>query len=229
MLALALVAAPLAAEGQTYTFIDLTPSGFSRSQATGISGGHQVGWGSGMDGNSHAFLWSSTAASAVDLNPSGFTMSEAIGISGGHQVGSGYTGSSFHALLWSGTAASAVDLNPSGLTTSCALGISGGHQVGWGTLTSGGNTNALLWSGTAASAVDLQNFLPSNYTYSEACGIDANGDIVGWAYNSSTGQQDAMLWVLVPEPATVSLLALGLGVLFMARRLRSPMSSAPKH
>jgi hypothetical protein len=154
----------------------------------------------------------------VDLDPRGFTQSEAFGISGGHEVGYGIIGTNEHALLWSGTAASVVDLDPRGFTQSEAFGISGGHEVGYGII--GTNEHALLWSGTAASVVDLQNFLPSNYLDSAAFRIDANGDIVGEAYNSSTGTQDAILWVLVPEPTTVSLLALGLGVLFMAARIR---------
>jgi len=111
-----------------------------------------------------------------------------------------------------------IELSPSGFRSSQAWGISGGHEIGYGITAT--NEHALLWSGTAASAVDLQNFLPSNYLDSAAFRIDANGDIVGEAYNSSTGTQDAILWVLVPEPTTVSLLALGLGVLFMAARIR---------
>ncbi len=226
MLALAIVAVPLAAEAQ-YTSIDLTPSGFGGSYGYGISGGQQVGWGY-TGGNDHALLWSGTADSAVDLNPSGFGASYGNGISGGQQVGcggywntGGYRGS--HALLWSGTAASAVDLNPSGFSDSVALGISGSQQVGYGDRAD--NTeHALLWSGTAASAVDLQSFLSSDYTWSEAQGIDANGNIVGEAWNNSTSQWDAILWVAVPvpEPATVSLLALGLGAAapFLLRRYK---------
>jgi hypothetical protein len=52
-----------------------------------------------------------------------------------------------------------------------------------------------LWSGTAASAVDLHSLLSTNYgSFSMANGIDTNGDIVGYAYNTSTGQYDAILW-----------------------------------
>jgi hypothetical protein len=354
ILALALLAVPLATEAQTYTFIDLNPSGYNYSVATGIYGSQQVGsgdnhallWsgaadsavdlhpsgydssyatgvygsqqvgqGIGTNGDTHALLWSGTAASAVDLHPSGYNYSVATGIYGSQQVGYGNpTNGGTHALLWSGTAASAVDLHPSGYGSSSATGIYGSQQVGYGNPTNAGQ-HALLWSGTAASAVDLHppalpgefippwfvtfalgisgsqqvgygygprtfgldcallwsgtadslvmlspagyyksralgtsgsqqvgygnnefndhallwsgtrdsvvvlhNFLSSNYTDSHAYSIDANGKIVGDAYNSSTGNWDAILWVLVPEPATVWLLALGLGVLLLGRR-----------
>src|SRR3954462_1775168 len=109
-----------------YTAIDLNPSGFTSSEADGIANGQQVGVAAGpaTDFDSHAILWTGTAASAVDLNPSpsGATMSQAYGVADGQQVGfSGGTATGNpHAILWTGTAASAVDLNPSGFTNSDA-------------------------------------------------------------------------------------------------------------
>ena len=125
-----------------------------------------------------------------------------------------------HALLWSGTAASAVDLNPVGFTFSEARGVFGGQQVGYGygPATGGTFNHALLWSGTAGSAVDLQSFLPENYTGSDAAAIDPNGNIVGEAYNSSTGQYDAILWVAVPEPSAFALAGLGAATLLILHR-----------
>ena len=122
------------AQGTTYGFVDLTPSGFVQVEAYGVSDGQAVGYGRGASTSFsfHAQLWSGTAASAVDLNPAGFTYSWAVGVSGSQQVGYG-SGSSTggignnHALLWSGTAASAVDLNPAGITQSFAQGISDGQ------------------------------------------------------------------------------------------------------
>lgn len=104
------------AQGTTYGFVDLTPSGFTAT-AEGVSNGQQAGYGNVLNSYAHALLWSGSAASAVDLNPAGFTQSFAYGVSGGQQIGWGSgaaTGDVAHALLWSGTAASAVDLNPSG-------------------------------------------------------------------------------------------------------------------
>lgn len=84
--------------------------------------GQQVGQASGpaTGNNTHAILWTGTAASAVDLNPSGFTSSQANGATDGEQAGSARSANGVsHAMLWRGTAASAVDPRaflPSGFT-----------------------------------------------------------------------------------------------------------------
>jgi hypothetical protein len=190
--------------GTASSAVDLNPTGFTQSSGERIYGTHQVGRGSGpATGNiDHALLWSGTASSVVDLNPSGFTGSGALGISGSQQVGLGYgsgTGNNNHALLWSGSASSVVDLNPSGFTMSVASGISGSQQVGYGA--SGNNTHALLWSGTASSVVDLGSLLSSDYsTWSVAEGIDANGNIFGYAIYIPTGLTHAILWTAFPGP-----------------------------
>jgi len=193
--------------GTAENYVDLNPSGFIDSWAYGISGGQQVG--SGMPdgtGRTHALLWSGTPASCVDLNPPGFTDSAAIGVSGGQQVGGGNgtaTGGNGHALLWSGTAESCVDLNPTGFFYSVAWGVSAGQQVGYGS--TGWRDHALLWSGTAESYVDLHAFLPSQYDWSYAYGIDSGGNIVGSAHTGSA--YHAVLWVyepdVVPTPPTI--------------------------
>jgi hypothetical protein len=81
-----------------------------------------------------------------------------------------------------------VDLRPSGFTSSEALGVSGGQQVGYGygEITVGYD-HALLWTGSADSVVDLHTFLPPEFTTSFAHGIDADGNIVGYAYDPATG------------------------------------------
>ena len=212
--------------GTAASVVDLTPSGFNSSYGSGTSGSQQIGfgWGSGTGLNDHALLWSGTANSFVDLNPSGFVTSQAVGISGSRQVGSGWgagTGGNTHALLWSGTASSAVDLNPTGFTWSDGLGMSGSLQVGYGFGSATGNKyHALLWSGTASSAVDLQSFLSSDYSDSIADGIDTNGNIVGRATYVPTGQEHAILWSVVPEPGTVTLLTLGGAALLMRKRFK---------
>src|ERR1043165_3732143 len=86
------LAPPLAAYSATYSFVDLNPNGFDSSYAFGVSGGQQVGYGSGpaSGGQTHALLWSDSAATAVDLNPGGFVASYATGVSAGEQVGYGW-------------------------------------------------------------------------------------------------------------------------------------------
>jgi len=188
------------AVGITYSFVDLTPSGFERATAAGISGGQEVGYGYGYGSASgyynHPLLWSGSAASAVDLNPAGFTNSYAYGVSGGQQFGLGTgtaTGNVNHALLWSGSAGSAVDLNPPGFTLSDGSGISGGQEVGYGYGPATSNAfHGLLWSGSAASAVDLS---PVGFDRgSFAVGI-SGGKEVGYGFSGATGNNEhALLW-----------------------------------
>jgi len=146
-----------------YKVVILNPSGFTSSNAFGVSGGQQVGWGSGPEGT-HALLWSGTAESYVDLHPTGFCSSGAYDVSGGQQVGN-ISPDCFtvhlNATLWSGTAQSYINLHPSWFDGSDALCISGGQQVGYGLWPvykppySYIVYHALLWSGTPGSCVDL--------------------------------------------------------------------------
>ncbi|MCC6125807.1 MAG: PEP-CTERM sorting domain-containing protein [Pirellulales bacterium] len=200
--------------GTANSATDLNPSGFTESYAKGISDTQQVGAGYGtVTGNkTHALLWNSTAASAVDLNPSGFTQSWACAISGSQQIGYGsgtVTGNKTHALLWSDTADSALDLTPNGFDFTTGQSTNGTQQVGWGNGTATNLYNhALLWSGTADSAVDLHQFLPGEFTDSHAKAIDAQGNIVGYAYDTSHNEH-AILWIPVPEPSMFALLGMG--------------------
>lgn len=93
------------------------PQRRSRSAEPAWSTANGVGtvnrWGASgpaTGNNTHAILWTGTAASAVDLNPSGFTSSQANGVTDGEQAGSARSANGVsHAMLWRGTAASAVD------------------------------------------------------------------------------------------------------------------------
>jgi len=208
-----------------YSAIDLNPSGFDISQAHRTYGGQQVGYGHGSasDNNEHALLWNGSAESVVDLNPSGFDRSYADGISGAQQVGYGYgssMGSNFHALLWSGTPESAVDLNPFECVYSRANGTNGAQQVGYGSYPTGYGAHAYVWSGSPESAVDLQQFLPNGFVDSTATSIDAQGNIVGFAWDGNN-QYHAILWQPVPEPGTFVMLgmaALSLGFVWWRKR-----------
>jgi len=189
--------------GTPESVLDLTPSGFNWAEAWGVSGGQQVGRGTGSatGGADHALLWSGTPGSLVDLHPSGFVTSEAIGVSGGKQVGAGFfsgPGLRGHALMWSGSAGTVVDLNPDipGIYSS-ASGISGDQQVGscWGIYgdTAGHiNMHAFLWSGTAESALDLHPL--NGFWYSYAARTSGSQQVGGGFGPATGGSMDALLW-----------------------------------
>jgi hypothetical protein len=163
-----------------------------------------------FNGPYHALLWNSGVNPYVDLNPPGALGSSAFDVEGNIQVGNAsFAAGPSHAAIWSGTAASAVDVNPVGATSSGLLGADGGVQVGSANFGTG--NNAGLWSGTAASFLNLHSFLtPGTYSTSEATSVWTDGittRIVGTAFNSVAGRSEAVLWTLVPEPGTISLLA----------------------
>jgi hypothetical protein len=172
----------------------------------------------GYHTTSRAVRWSGTAASAVDLHPVGYDASEALCTSGTQQGGWGYIAlgtSHLHAMLWSGDAASAVDLHPAIYTDSKITAITPTQQVGEGWIGAAYGylsvRHALLWSGTADSVVDLNQYLPTGYSNAVATGIDANGNVVGYAYNGyytgTTIPAGAIAVVFAPGAAPVAGLA----------------------
>ncbi|HEY8748065.1 MAG TPA: DUF4082 domain-containing protein [Tepidisphaeraceae bacterium] len=172
----------------------LQPATVTNSFAYGVSGNQQVGMGYGgaVGPNSHAFLWTGTAASAVNLNPSqlGSIESIAMAVSGNQQVGyfNPGPGNQEHAVLWNGTAASAVSLQPSfASNVSQARATDGVHQVGFSDGVSG-HVQAVLWSGTAASAVNLA---PGGSFYESYAMAVAGNEQAGYANATAT---TAFLW-----------------------------------
>jgi hypothetical protein len=204
--------------GSATDYVDLNPSGFYNSVATGISGTQQVGWGQPTSGShERALLWNSTP-SYINLHPSGYYDSFAKGIGGTQQVGMGHpTSTSWsHALLWTGSAESYIDLRPSGVYESCANGTNGTQQVGWGTvLVLDILKRAIVWNGSATNFF----YLPSGGFYEYwANGIDDYGNIVGGA-TDGMNHTYAILWQPVPEPASATIMILG-AVLIATKRKR---------
>lgn len=198
--------------GSASSAVNLNPAGFS-SVALGTDGINQVGQGYGpaTGGAPHALLWNASS-SYIDLNPSGFSGSVACAVDGNEEVGYGnLTSDTFddHALLWTGSAGSYTDLNPSAISISEALATNGNEQVGIGFLSSNGGEVGLLWDGTAASAIDLSSFLPASDNLGGAVplGIDAAGDVFGWAADTSANYF-AIEWTPVPEPNLSGAMAL---------------------
>jgi hypothetical protein len=191
--------------GSAASAVNLTPFGlgFGAGQAYGTDGVQQVGvgWkvvGFGAYSTPNAMLWTGTADSAVNLNPLNSGESMALAVAGGQQVGYAY--SFQHAMLWTGTAASAVDLHPAAYTSSQARATNGVQQAGFGWVNTPAQTSrrhALVWSGSAASVVDLNQFMPLGFTDAAATGIDAAGNVVGWAIKGSpdgTTGAHAVMW-----------------------------------
>jgi probable HAF family extracellular repeat protein len=79
---------------------------------------------------------------------------------------------------------------------------------------------AFLYDYNNGSVIDLNTLIDpsSGFTLEGATAINDEGLIVGYGYNSA-GQEDAFLLTPTPEPATLSLLALG-GVALLRRRYR---------
>ena len=184
--------------GTAGSVVDLHPSGFETSRGMSIDGTKQVGYGlNSSDVVTHALLWSGTAGSAVDLHPTGFVESFANGVSGPRQVGYGVTVTDqARALMWSGTAASKIDLHPAGFSDSYANGVytdgATSKQVGSGTHSLTGETRALLWSGSAGTKVDLHP--ASGFTYSEAIGISAAGQVGDGSGSATNFSNHALYW-----------------------------------
>ncbi|KAB2663474.1 MAG: hypothetical protein DVB31_10750 [Verrucomicrobia bacterium] len=217
--------------GSSASGVDLHPvSAYSFSRAVACHDGEEVGCVSTIaypEGEysityyhtgSHAMRWAGTAASAVDLHPLGFDSSEATCTSGTQQGGWGYIAlgiSHLHALLWSGTADTVLDLHPNGYTESRISAMNATQQVGDGWVGApgaiGSVRHALAWSGTADTVVDLNQYLPAGYTHGVATGIDAAGNIVGYACNAFqagvTIPQGAVAVVFAPGAAPATQIA----------------------
>jgi len=211
--------------GTAESAVDLHPWGTSyfHTVAYGTDGEVQVGLGISEWFGNRPVLWRGSADTMVDLTPEGFLGGEAYAAAGGQQVGfANYFGSA-HAILWRGSAEDFVDLNP-GLADqfgSQAFGTNGFHQVG----TVGSRSHrpwAAVWSGTPESYHDLHQYLPAAYQEqggeSYARGIDAEGNIIGYAYGAPDFRPHAVLWKPVPEPGT--LVGLGALLAFLASRKR---------
>ncbi len=210
--------------GSAESAVDLHPEGsvYYHSIAYGTDGELQVGSATNGTGI-RAVLWRGSADTMVDLTPEGFLDAEARAAAGGQQVGfANYFGSA-HAILWRGSAEDFVDLNPGPADQfgSQAFGTNGFHQVG----TVGSRSHppwAAVWSGTPESYHDLHQYLPPAYqehgSESYAYGIDAEGNIIGYAYGAPDFRPHAVLWRPVPEPGTVVCLGALLALLASRRR-----------
>jgi hypothetical protein len=237
--------------GTAASAVDLHPtnlSGFADSYALATDGKQQVGGGGTDSGYANALVWNGSPSSAVDLNPAGFNSSVAYGVLNGKQVGSAQTPDSVsHAIVWSSTAASAVDLHlllPNSFQYSRAYNIdNSGNIFGIAFNSSDQRYHAIEWralnrlsgdfnSDGVVDAADYTVWRDSlGQSVSAFSGADGNGngmidaeDYNVWSSNfghiagSSAGGAAAS----VPEPATESIVLIGIMMLCVCRRLPKP-------
>jgi hypothetical protein len=214
--------------GSAASAVNLNPSGYSFSNAEATDGAQQVGIGAQIGAShNHALLWNGSATSYVDLNPSGYAGSFADAIWNGEVGGSGIANGSTqsHATLWTGGPNSAIDLHPGPqFNVSLVTGLNGTFEIGNAGFTTRDiyAPDAYVWSGSAASAFNLQNVLPASGTWynSDPYMIDSSNNIFGVAngvYGGFSGDF-AIEWPQVPEPGSLSLLAVSAGALMVRRR-----------
>jgi hypothetical protein len=206
-------------EGTASSYVDLHPSGTTQSRAFATDGVQQGGHAFFPNGY-HPMLWSGTAQSAVDLTPAGYIGGAIYSMVPGQQAGMAqHAQGGVHAALWSGTAQSFVNMTPPGAGLSFIYGTTGTAQAGYAFLFGIGN-RAGVWFGTPESFISLADTLPSWYGESLATSITEHNGLYyvgGKARNLLTSRDEAFLWVGVPAPGTLSLLAAA-AVLAMQRR-----------
>jgi probable HAF family extracellular repeat protein len=174
---------------------DLGTLGGVESQGVAINDNGQVAGTAYSAGNvsSHAFLW--TDGTMINLgslggNHSSATATNAYGqVTGTSELG-GNLGS--HAFLYSND--SLKDLGTLGGRNSLGTAINANGQVAGRSQTAGNATfHAFIHDGTSMQDLGILETDPSlNLVYSMA--INADGQVVGYARDSASGNQKAFLW-----------------------------------
>jgi hypothetical protein len=204
--------------GSAGSFTLLHPAGALESQATAADGVYQGGWVHLSAGVTHAAVWAGTAQSMIDLNPPGASGSDISGMFGGQIVGEVSYGIGSRAAMWPSLTSPFIDLTPPGITYATLSATCGSAQVGY--LSSNQFPGAAIWFGTAASYTPLGPYLPAGYQNSIATSVAFDGHeyiVGGYAENISTGNFQAMVWIGVPAPTSLTVLVAG-GVALGVRR-----------
>jgi hypothetical protein len=204
--------------GTAESIVMLAPVGSQDSVAYATDGVHQYGSAYFPQTGTRATMWSGTAQSAVSLNPAGYVESQILAAVPGREAGWA-DGANRHAGVWSASAASFTDINPSGFGLSEALGVCDTAVVGYVT-TGGLQWTPGIWIGNHFEFQTLP--IPTGYTSAFATSVEFfNGQYyVGGYAEGGSSSGDAFLWVGVPAPSSLAVLA-GAG-LIAARRRRTP-------
>jgi probable HAF family extracellular repeat protein len=198
------------------------PFGIFGPQAVGINNSGQVAGFVNVAGGWDAFLYS--GGQMQDLGTFFNTyppFPTYLGVTGINDAGQviGYSsyldyrkGMWFYAsFLYSGGQMQSLDSTDG----SWAKGINNsGQVVGWN------DTGLYLYSGGKLKYLNPLIDSSSGWTFQNVQAINDLGQIVGWGTNPA-GQSDAYLLTPTPEPATLSLLALG-GLTLLKRRKQPP-------
>lgn len=200
------------------TMHDIGTFGGSHSTAWDINNnGQVVGRANTEQGPSRAFLYDDTGIH--DIGTLGGNWSDAFSINDSGQITGEASGVNYvHAFFYDGT-----DMHDLG-----SLEGDSGHSAGWGINNSGqivgyssipnmiNVTHAFVYD-DVSGMLDLNNLISpdSGWVLSNALDINSHGQIVGGGLFN--GQQHAYLLTPIPEPATLSLLALG-GLALLRKR-----------
>jgi len=185
--------------------------GGTSSHAIGINNLGQV-VGQARSGSTHAALWENGELTYIDTS---FPFSSARDINDSMQiVGTLLTPTGeTHAFFWENEVMTDMGVLP-GYDVSHAYAINNiGHVVGHVTLYSGGPV-AFIWKDGVMTNLNDLIALDSGWHLEMALGINDYGEIVGFGeYNG-----DPRAFLLIPEPATLSLLLLGVGLVARRRK-----------
>ena len=205
-----------------YTITGLGTLGGTESTAYDINSlGQVVGGANVASGDEHAFLYT-PGSGMTDLGTLGGGYSWACGINNSEQVvgQASTTSGNYPAFLYT-PGSGMTDLGTLNDFGSVAYSINNvGQVVGGADTTEVGVEDQLAWLYSDGVMKDLNSLIDpaSGWTLVKATSINDGGQIVGVGWNG-LGQQEAFLLTPIPEPATLSLLALG-GLLVLRHRRR---------
>jgi probable HAF family extracellular repeat protein len=167
----------------------------------------------------HAFFWQNGVMTDLGDLPGGADFSSASGINSlGEVVGTSATVGGRHAVVWRNGAM--IDLGGlAGSTRTQAIANNDrGQIVGFSVVA--GSDHAMLWQDGLIldlnDLVDPLDPLRAASDLTDAFAINNDGTIVGEA--TIDGATHAFLLTPVPEPSTIALMSLGIGVLLARRR-----------
>lgn len=182
--------------------------------------GSTVGNSTGF--NDNAILWNRTTGSVQTLLPAGFSSTRAVAVSGNRILGSGFKNGRLQPHIITHQEAtdtySSQDMSTGDYDEAAADDFKGDEAVGFGRRDEMAIVeHALYWNGLDADPTDLHVGLSTEFVASRAASIDADGLIYGYAERAD-GSRVGVVWAVVPEPATMSALALGVFGLVRSRR-----------